>query len=50
VADLQAVLGIPSDFIPAGVITVGHPAPDRRSGSLRRGWVPNEEFARWERW
>lgn len=50
VADLQAALGIPSDFIPAGVITVGHPAPDRRSGSLRRGWVPNEEFARWERW
>ncbi len=50
VADLQAALGIPNDFIPAGVITVGHPAPDRRSGSLRRGWVPNEEFARWERW
>ncbi|CAN5573199.1 nitroreductase family protein [soil metagenome] len=50
ISDLQAVLGIPSDFIPAGVITVGHPAPDRRSGSLRRGWVPNEEFARWERW
>jgi FMN reductase [NAD(P)H] len=49
-ADLQAELGIPSDFIPLGVITVGHPAPDRRSGSLRRGWVPFDDFTRWEHW
>lgn len=50
IADLQDVVGIPSDFVPAGVITVGHPLPDRKSGSLRRGWVPREEFVRWERW
>jgi hypothetical protein len=23
---------------------------DVRSPSLKRGWVPLEEFARWERW
>jgi nitroreductase len=49
-ADLQAALGIPADFVPAGIVTVGHPLPDRRSGSLKRGWVPRDEFVRWERW
>lgn len=49
-AELQALLGMPADFQPAGVVTVGHPAPDRRSGSLRRGWLPFDEFCRWERW
>ncbi|MDP8904672.1 MAG: nitroreductase family protein, partial [Chloroflexota bacterium] len=29
IADVQDVLGIPSHFVPAGVITVGHPLPDR---------------------
>ena len=48
--ELQALLDIPADFVPVGVITVGHPLPDRRSGSLKRGWVPQDEFARWEGW
>lgn len=34
--DLSALLGIPDDFSPIGVVTIGHPAPDRRSGSLDR--------------
>lgn len=34
--ELSALLGIPEHFHPLGVITVGHPAPDRRSGSLDR--------------
>lgn len=34
--DLSALLGIPGDFSPIGVVTIGHPAPDRRSGSLDR--------------
>lgn len=34
--DLSALLGVPDFFHPIGVITVGHPAPDRRSGSLDR--------------
>lgn len=34
---LRALLGIPDEVDPIGVVTLGHPAPDRRSGSLRRG-------------
>lgn len=34
--DLAALLGLPSEQQPIGVITVGHPASDRRSGSLDR--------------
>jgi hypothetical protein len=29
---------------------VGIPRPDKRSPSRKRGWLPFEEFARWERW
>ena len=49
-ADLQHVLGLPADMIPVGVITVGHPLPDRRSGSLKRGSVKADDFVHWERW
>ena len=48
--DLRDALGIPADQTPVGVITVGHPLPDRRSGSLKRGWVPRDDFAHWDRW
>jgi FMN reductase [NAD(P)H] len=47
---LRAALGIPDEFAPIGVMPVGRPLPDVRSPSLKRGWVPFEEFARWERW
>jgi FMN reductase [NAD(P)H] len=47
---VRAALDIPADYVPIGVITIGHPAPDRRSGSLARGWVPRDQFVRWERW
>lgn len=36
VPDLAQELGIPDDHTPIGVVTVGHGAPDRRSGSLNR--------------
>ncbi|MGH3650890.1 MAG: nitroreductase family protein [Acidimicrobiia bacterium] len=36
VPELAALLGIPDPFDPIGVVTVGHAAPDRRSGSLDR--------------
>jgi nitroreductase len=49
-ADLQQELGLPNDMIPVGVITIGHPLPDRRSGSLKRGWVKQDDFAHWEKW
>lgn len=48
--ELKSELAIPADHQPVGVITVGHPAADRRSGSLKRGWVPRADFAHWEQW
>lgn len=47
---LRAVLGLPDEFHPIGVIPVGRPLPDVRSPSLKRGWVPFEQFLHWERW
>src|SRR5512143_703237 len=47
---LKRYLGIPAEFTPIGVMPVGRPLPDVRSPSLKRGWVPFEQFARWERW
>jgi nitroreductase len=47
---VKAYLGIPDEFTPIGVMPVGRPLPDVRSPSLRRGWLPFDEFARWETW
>jgi nitroreductase len=47
---LRQALGVPAEFTPIGVMPVGRPLPDVRSPSLKRGWVPFEDFARWERW
>ncbi|HEX2027522.1 MAG TPA: nitroreductase family protein [Nitriliruptorales bacterium] len=47
---LAALLGIPPGVHPVGVVTLGHPAPDRRSGSLARGWQDLGEAVHWERW
>jgi nitroreductase len=49
-AELKEYLGIPDEHQPIGVVTVGYAAPDRRSGSLKRGWLPLDEFAHWESW
>ena len=37
-------------LVPVGVIPVGHPLPDLRSPSLKRGWLALEEFAHFEGW
>jgi nitroreductase len=37
VAAFRAEFGVPEDHTPVGAVTVGHPAPDRHSPSLRRG-------------
>jgi nitroreductase len=50
IAALKRLLGIPDEFEPIGVMPVGRPLPDVRSPSLKRGWVPFEGFAHWERW
>ncbi len=49
-AMLRTELGIPEEYVPVAIISVGRQLPDKRSPSLRRGWVPFEEFARWDRW
>ncbi|HEX5239691.1 MAG TPA: nitroreductase family protein [Candidatus Limnocylindrales bacterium] len=48
--ELKRYLAIPEEFEPIGVMPVGRPIADVRSPSLKRGWVPFEQFARWERW
>jgi nitroreductase len=47
---LREYLAIPAEYAPIGVMPVGRPLPDVRSPSLKRGWVPFDEFARWEQW
>jgi nitroreductase len=47
---IRRYLAIPDEFVPIGVMPVGRPLPDVRSPSLRRGWLPFDEFAHWERW
>lgn len=47
---LADLLGIPAGVHPLGVVTIGHPAPDRRSGSLARGRRPLEDVVAEDRW
>lgn len=50
VEDLSAELRIPPEITPIGVVTIGHPAPDRRSGSLSRGRRSVDDAIRFETW
>jgi nitroreductase len=47
---LRALLGIPAEVTPVGVIPIGHRAPDRPSPSLKRGRTAEAEYAHYERW
>ena len=47
---LRAVLNIPAEVIPVGVIPIGHPAPDTPSPSLLRGRKPDTEYIHREEW
>ncbi len=47
---LAQLLGIPGEYSPIGVVTIGHPAPDRRSGSLDRGRRPVRDVIHRDRW
>jgi nitroreductase len=47
---LRALLGIPTEVTPVGVIPVGYPAPDKRSPSLKRGRKSQEEVVHWGGW
>lgn len=48
--DLKDLLSIPPDVAIVGIVTIGHPAPDRRSGSLKRGWRDTSEVVHREQW
>jgi nitroreductase len=53
VSDVDGVkqfLGIPEDFHPVGVISIGHPEIDVRSPSLRRGRRPSAQVVHFEHW
>ncbi|MFN2556984.1 MAG: nitroreductase family protein [Nitriliruptorales bacterium] len=47
---LRELLGIPADVHPIGVVTIGHPDPERSSPSGSRVWRPLDEVVWWERW
>ncbi len=47
---LRALLGIPTDVTPVGVIPIGHRAPDTPSPSLKRGRTPDAVYLHHERW
>lgn len=48
--DLQELLGIPTDYLPIGVVMIGHAAPDVKSGSLKRGHRSLDAIWHQERW
>lgn len=47
---LQELLDIPADYLPIGVTMIGHPAPDQKSGSLKRGRRSLDTVLHRERW
>lgn len=47
---MRALLGIPPHFHPVGVISIGHPAKDVRSPSLKRGRRAFDQFVHREHW
>ena len=46
--EIKTLLDIPDHVSPIGIVTIGHPAPDRKSGSLKRGRRP--DIIHRERW
>lgn len=47
---MKSLLGIPDHFHPVGVISIGHPAKDKRSPSLKRGRRPQSQVVHYEKW
>jgi nitroreductase len=48
--EFRRVLRIPEEVTPVGVIPIGHPAPDLRSASLKRGRRAFEDVVHRESW
>ena len=49
-AALRALLNIPDEVTPVGVIPIGRPAPDKPSPSLKRGRRPQRDVVHQEKW
>jgi nitroreductase len=47
---VRALLEIPAEVTPLGVIPIGHPAPDKRSPSLKRGRRATADVVHLNRW
>jgi nitroreductase len=50
VANMKELLGVPDHFHPVGVISIGYPAPDTKSPSLKRGRKPADDVVHHEHW
>lgn len=50
VEEIRKLLGIPEHFHPVGVISLGYPAKDVKSSSLKRGRRPVKEVVHYEHW
>jgi len=50
VEEMREFLGIPDHFHPVGVISLGYPAEDVKSPSLKRGRKPFEQVVHFEHW
>jgi nitroreductase len=48
--ELAHLLELPDHVAPVGIVTIGHPAPDRRSGSLARGRRPRPDVVHHDHW
>src|SRR5690606_14837886 len=46
----RAEFDVPAAYTPIGAVAIGHPAPDRRSPSLRRGRRPVDDVVHRGKW
>lgn len=47
---IRPLLNLPAEVLPLGLVTIGHPAADRPSGSVARGRRPWTDQVRWQAW
>ena len=50
VDEMRNFLGIPAHFHPVGVISIGYPAKDVKSPSVKRGRKPHAQIVHYEHW
>jgi nitroreductase len=50
VNEMKKLLGVPEHFHPVGVISLGYPAEDVKSPSLKRGRRPVDQVVHYEHW